>query len=160
MEIARANSKKNSSAAGIAFAKAQELLPKIPLSEQMPTITEMASLYGRIGDKESAEKMIELGTKTASEVFKKETDADDPNLAPKAYWVSTNAWRNLVDDSYKLDPGQAMTLLKEAPDDRGQSICANLVGQAVTREHKSSARLQHDCEQERHDHDDDDAERW
>ena len=31
--------------------------------------------------------------------------------------MSTNAWRNLVDDSYKLDPGNAVTLLKEAPDD-------------------------------------------
>jgi hypothetical protein len=115
--IARANVKKNTTAAGIALGKAQELLPKVPLNEQMPTITEMASLYERIGEKESAEKMIELGTKTAAEVFKQESDADDPNLAPKAYWVSTNAWRNLVDTSYKLAPGQAMTLLKEAPDD-------------------------------------------
>jgi len=117
MGIARANSKKNTSAAGMALGKAQELLPKIPLLEQMPTITEIASLYVRLGDKESAEKVIELGTKTAAEVFKQETDADDPNLAPKAYWVSTNAWRNLVDASYKLDPGQALTLLKEAPED-------------------------------------------
>ncbi len=99
------------------WRKAQELLPKIPLLEQMPTITEMASLYERLGDKESAEKVIELGTKTAAEVFKQESDADDPNLAPKAYWVSTNAWRNLVDASYKFDPGQALTLLKEAPED-------------------------------------------
>jgi len=117
MGIARANTKKNTPAAGMALGKAQELLPKIPLLEQLPTITEIASLYVRLGDKESAEKVIELGAKTASEVFKKETDADDPNLAPKAYWVSTNAWRNLVDASYKLDSGQAMTLLKEAPDD-------------------------------------------
>ncbi len=115
--IARANAKKNTTAAGIALGKAQELLPKIPLLEQMPTITEMASLYERLGDKESAKKVIELGTKTATEVYKQETDADDPNLAPKAYWVSTNAWRNLVDASYRLDPGQALTLLKEAPDD-------------------------------------------
>jgi len=117
MGIARANLKKNSTAAETALGKAQELVPKVPLWEQMPTITEMTSLYEQLGDKESAEKAIELGTKIASEVFKKETDADDPNLAPKAYWVSTNAWRNLVDASYKLDPGQAMTLLKEAPAD-------------------------------------------
>ncbi len=117
MEIARANTKKNSTAAGIALAKALELLPKIPLREQMPVVTDVASLYEELGDKENAEKTIELGTKTATELLKQETDADDPNLAPKAYWVSTNAWRNLVDDSYKLDPGKPMTLLKEVTDD-------------------------------------------
>ncbi len=117
MEIARANTKKNSTVAGIALGKAQELLPKIPLREQMPVVTDMAGLYEELGDKENAQKTIELGTKTAAELFKQETDADDPNLAPKAYWVSTNAWRNLVDASYKLDLGEAMTLLKEAPDD-------------------------------------------
>ena len=117
MEIARANAKKNSTVTGIALAKALELLPKIPLREQMPVITDVANLYEQLGDKENAEKTIELGTKTASEVFKQESDAADPNLAPKAYWVTTNAWRNLVDDGYKLDPGNAVTLLKEAPDD-------------------------------------------
>jgi hypothetical protein len=117
MEIARANAKKNSTVTGIALAKALELLPKIPLREQMPVITDVANLYEKLGDKENAEKTIELGTKTASEVFKQESDAADPNLAPKAYWVTTNAWRNLVDDGYKLDPGNAVTLLKEAPDD-------------------------------------------
>jgi hypothetical protein len=117
MEIARANTKKNSTAAGIALAKALELLPKIPLREQMPVVTDAVGLYEQLGDKENAEKTIELGTKSATELFKQESDADDPNLAPKSYWVSTNAWRNLVDSSYKIDPGKAMTLLKEAPDD-------------------------------------------
>ena len=48
------------------WAKALELLPKIPLREQMPVITEMTSLYEQLGDKESAEKTIELGTKIAA----------------------------------------------------------------------------------------------
>lgn len=117
MGIARANVKKNSTVAEIALDKAQDLVPKLRLFERMPTITEMANLHEQLGDNENAAKVIDLGTKAATELFKQEMDADDPNLAPKAYWVSTNAWRNLVDASYNLNPGQAFGLLKEAPDD-------------------------------------------
>jgi hypothetical protein len=116
MGIARANCKKNGTVAATALGKAQELLPRIPSWQQISTITEMANLYELLGDKDNAQKTIELGTKAAEALYKQETNADDPNLAPKAYWVSTNAWRNLVDASYELDPGHALTLVKEAPD--------------------------------------------
>lgn len=117
MGIARANFKKNSTVAAAALWKAQDLLPKTPIWQQMQTVGEIINLYVLLGDKENAQKAIELGTKTAELLYKQEAEADDPNLAPKAWWMSTNAWRSLVDASYELDPGQAGTLLKEAPDD-------------------------------------------
>ena len=115
--IARANLKKNSTIAKAALAKAQELLPRIPLQDQMNAVTDLIFAYEQLGDKENAQKAIELGAKTGAELYKEETDADDPNLAPKAFWISTNAWRSLVYASFKLDFGQTVTLLKEAPDD-------------------------------------------
>ena len=117
MGIARANFKKSSTVAEAALGKAQDLLSKVPVWQQMQTVGEIINLYVLLGDKESAQKAIELATKTAGLLYKQEAEADDPNLAPKAWWMSTNAWRNLVDASYELDPGQAGTLLKEAPDD-------------------------------------------
>ena len=117
MGIARANFKKSSTVAEAALGKAQDLLPKVPVWQQMQTVVEIVNLYELLGDKENAQKALELGTKSAELLYKQESDASDPNLAPKAWWVSTNAWRNLVHASYELDPVQAGALLKEAPDD-------------------------------------------
>jgi hypothetical protein len=117
MGIARENLKKNNTVAETALTKAQDLLPKAPIWQQMQTVGEIINVYELLGNKENAQKTIELGTKIAELLYKQEMEADDPNLAPKAWWMSTNAWRNLVDTSYELDPEQSATLLKEAPDD-------------------------------------------
>ncbi len=117
LSIAHANAKKNSAVAASALAKAQETLPRSSLEDRMRFILQIVYAYENLGDKESAEKAIELGTKTVAEMYKRETDADDPNLAPKAYWESSNAMRSLVDASYKLDPLRAAALLKASPDD-------------------------------------------
>jgi len=117
LEIARVNVKKNSAVAKAALAKAQELLPRVSLQDRMNQVVDLVSIYEQLGDKEDAQKAIELGAKTGAELYNQERDAEDPNLAPKAFWVSTNAWRSLVNTGFKLDQGLALTLLKEAPDD-------------------------------------------
>ena len=115
--IARANVKKNSSATESALGKAQDLLSRVLPIDQMRTVSDIIYLYEELGDNDNARKAIESGTKTAAALYKQETDAEDPNAAPKAYWLSTNAWRNLVEASYELDPTDAVTLLKEVSDD-------------------------------------------
>ncbi len=117
MNIAEANVKKNATAAATALGKAEELLTKIPVWDQMSTLTLIITLYEQLGDKESAQKAVDRGTKTLAIMYRQESDADDPNLAPRAYWVSTNAWQRLVELGYDLNPGQAATLVQEAPDD-------------------------------------------
>jgi hypothetical protein len=117
MGIARANAKTNTAATEIALAKGQDLLAKVPVWMQTETVSDIIHLYEQLGDKENAQKAIESGTKVAAVMYKQESDADDPNMAPKAYWMATNAWRNLVDAGYQLNPTEAVTLLRDAPDD-------------------------------------------
>lgn len=70
-----------------------------------------------LGDKEKVQGAIERGTKALVAMYKQESDADDPNLAPKAYWVSTTGWDKLVGLEYELSPAQSANLLQEVPDD-------------------------------------------
>lgn len=115
--IARANVRKNPTAAKAALVKAQDLLPQTSLSNQIAYLTEIISTYVELGEKEKAQDAIEHGTKTLAAMYQKESDADDPNLAPEAYWTSTVAWRQLIGIEYQLNPAQSSNLLQEAPDD-------------------------------------------
>ena len=117
LAIAGANAKKNSAVAESALGKTLDLLPHITASDRMRYILQIVYAYENLGEKDRALKAVELGTKTAAELYKQESTGDDPNVAPEAYWVSTNAIRSLVDASYKIDPMHALTILKAAPDD-------------------------------------------
>ena len=117
VEIARINAKKNTSIAATSLAKAQELIPRVPVWARMDPALDVIRLYIQMNDTDSARKAVESATKILTAVYKQETDAEDPNTAPKAYWLSTNAWRNLVEVSYQLDSGEPVSLLKEIPDD-------------------------------------------
>jgi hypothetical protein len=117
VEIARINVKKNTSIATTSLAKAQELIPLVPVWARMDPALDVIRLYMQMNDTDNARRAVESTTKILTAVYKQETDAEDPNTAPKAYWISTNAWRNLIEVSYQLDPAAAVSLLKEVPDD-------------------------------------------
>jgi hypothetical protein len=118
MGIARENEKKNAVAASMALRKAQDLLPQVPVFEQIHTVSDIIYSYEQLGDKDAARSAISDGVKTAAALYKQDGDASDPNTAPEAYWVSTKVWRNLIRAAYELDPNIAVSLLREAPDDQ------------------------------------------
>ena len=118
MGIGRENMKKNATVAGMALRKAQELLPKVPVFEQIHAVSDIIYAYELLGDRDAARSAIAEGAKTAAVLYKQDSDASDPNTAPEAYWVSTKVWRNLVEAAYELDPNTAVALLQEIPDDQ------------------------------------------
>ena len=118
MGIARENMKKNVAAASMALHKAQDVLPQVPVFEQIHTVSDIIYSYEQLGDKDAARSAVADGVKTAAALYKQDSDASDPNTAPEAYWVSTKVWRNLMEAAYELDPNIAMSLLPEVPDDQ------------------------------------------
>jgi tetratricopeptide (TPR) repeat protein len=115
--IASTTVKKNSSVARSAISKAMDLTSKLPPEEQVRTANDVANLYRRMDDTEAAKNALEKAMDLADQVFKQDTNADDPNKAPRWYWPSTAAWRSSMEIATKLDPHWANSLLKGIHDD-------------------------------------------
>jgi hypothetical protein len=66
-----------------------------------------------MGDPESAKDAIEKGLGSAADLYKQDTDSDDPNTAFAAFWPSTNAYCVLLRQARRISEAWAVTLLKE-----------------------------------------------
>lgn len=102
-------------------------------------------MYRDLGDNEKAMKAFEIGVKAAVAMYKEDNDAEDPNVAPKAYWPSTNECRNLVDAGYTMNAGLAVSL-QEIPDDEIKtfaqiSLAKRLLGSSKANSDTSMCRI-------------------
>ncbi|HET9697474.1 MAG TPA: hypothetical protein VFP40_11450 [Terriglobales bacterium] len=117
LSIARATQKSDPSAARTALSKASVLVEKVALEQQLISSQTITDLYLKMGENEKAKDSLDQALSIAERLYKKDTDADDPNLAPKAFWASTNGYRSILSSAGKLDPAWATNLLKDVPDD-------------------------------------------
>ena len=117
LSIARVTQKSEPSVARAALAKASALLDKAPLEQQLIAAGNITDLYMKMGETEKAKDSLDQSLAVANRMYKKDTDADDPNTAPKAYWASTNGYRSIMSNAGKIDSAWAMNLMKEVPDD-------------------------------------------
>ena len=115
--IARATWKKNTSIARQALQKSTEAIEKMDPTPAAMATTEVARIYLRMEDTDSAKKVIEKGVAAIDKLYRSDINADDPNKAPKAYWPSTAAWSSMLSLASEISPLWAGTLLKEIPDD-------------------------------------------
>jgi hypothetical protein len=115
--IARESWKNHSTAAKMALSKASDAMADLKPDQQLMGLRELATLYQRLDDVDGAKKTIEKGLDAAEKLLKTDTNADDPNKAPKAYWPSTGAYRSMLALATKISPTWAMSLLKEIPDE-------------------------------------------
>ena len=122
VSIAHAAMKKDSATAHSALKKAMELAPTLRPDQQVQTANSVAAVYQRMGDMESARATLEKSVDLAASVYKEDTNADDPNQAPKWYWPSTAAWRSAMIVATKLDATWAQGLLKAIPDDEIRAL--------------------------------------
>ena len=79
-------------------------------------LNDATSLYLDLKDNEAAAATISDGMKVADELYKKDSDPSDPNLALKVQWHSTNVWRQFVGLATRISPEAAMKLIEEVPD--------------------------------------------
>lgn len=120
--IARNNWKKNSSIAHQALQKASESLQQSDGDFQMNAYTEIARIYLHMGETDDAKKFVSKGLDAVDKLTKKDTNGDDPNRAPKAYWPSTAGYRSMLSLATEISAVWATNLLKEIPDEEMRSL--------------------------------------
>jgi hypothetical protein len=117
LAIAKTNAEKDSTATRMALGKATDSIEKLPLEDQMLSISSVSSLYLQIGDKENAKAALEKGLVYVSRLYKRDTAAEERNTAPMEFWPSTSSMRAIVATAAKIDQRWAMSLLNDIPDD-------------------------------------------
>jgi tetratricopeptide (TPR) repeat protein len=122
LSIAQATWKKQPSIAKQALDKAADTIDKVEAEQQVMLYREVVQFYVRMGETDDAKKYIEKGMAAAAKVYKDDTNADDPNQAPKAFWPSVAGWRSMLSQASDISPLWASTLLKEIPDEEARTL--------------------------------------
>ncbi len=78
--------------------------------------------YLKLGNTDSAKKVVDQGFKLAEKLYATDTDADDPNQAFKAMWPSTSAWRRFVALATRISPQTALQAINSIPDPEIQAL--------------------------------------
>ena len=116
LEIAQKTWKKHSITAKSALNQLLSHIAESDANEQLRQLNSAAQIYLSMGATDDAKSAVEKQLEAAAKALKKDTDTDDPNLALRAYWPSTNAYASALRMAGKIDPTWAFTLLKEMPD--------------------------------------------
>lgn len=122
IQIAQITWKKQRSVAEQALSKAADAIDKLEGDRQLMQYPALARLYSRMGETDDAKKYIEKGMDAAAKIFKTDSNADDPNQAPKAYWPSVVGWKSMLSLAADISPLWAAGLLKEIPDDEARAL--------------------------------------
>jgi tetratricopeptide (TPR) repeat protein len=122
LSIAQATWKKQPGIAKQALDKAADTIDKVDGEQQVMLYREVVQFYVRMGETDEAKKYIEKGMGAAAKVYKDDTNPDDPNQAPKAFWPSVAGWRAMLSMASDISPLWASTLLKEIPDEEARTL--------------------------------------
>lgn len=115
--IADAVSRKNPDLAKQALGRVTALSPKLKSEEQRAKyMISAAELYLAMGDREDARAALEIASQAVAELYKKDSDKDDPNTALKAFWPSAIMWQHLVSMANKISADASASILKSITD--------------------------------------------
>lgn len=129
--IARENFKDNPGPAKQAIDEMRKAIADLDLSQQARFLSIAADLYFKMGDKESAGKVIGEGFKVADKILDKDMNPDDPNKALKAYWPASDAYRRFIDVQAKLSHRGAADILKEIKDPEVRTVESIMLSRAL-----------------------------
>ena len=114
--IAQKNVKKNPAAASQALSELRKVAPDMPLLRQAQALSTAADVYLKLGDPDSAEKVVSEGFKVADKLLERDLNPEDPNQGLKAWWPSADAYRRFVEVQTKISQRNTLKLLKEIKD--------------------------------------------
>lgn len=115
--IADAVSRKDPDLAKRALEKVTGLSPELkPEEERAKYMISAAELYLAMGEREDAKAALELASQAVWELYKKDSDKDDPNTALKAFWPSVIMWQHLVSMANKISANALASILKSITD--------------------------------------------
>ena len=117
MLIARATQKKNATVSKSALDTVVDQSDRVEPQDQVNLLVDAGRLYLAIGENDSVKTVLQRGAAVAEQMYKGDTNPDDPNRAPKAYWPSTNAWTNFVRLGAQVTPDAALKLVNDISDD-------------------------------------------
>ncbi len=115
--VARATQKKNTSVCKRALDQVVEQIDQIELQEQVNTLVDAGRLYVAISESDGIKTVLQRGFAVADKLYKTDTNLDDPNRAPKAYWPSTNAWTNFVRLGAEVSPDATLQMVNQLADE-------------------------------------------
>lgn len=111
---------------GYAASALDELMKIIPSIQreivQFDMLAGAGDDYLKLGNTESAKKVVDQGFKLAEKLYATDTDADDPNQAFKAMWPSTSAWLRFVALATRISPQTALQAINSIPDPEIQAL--------------------------------------
>jgi hypothetical protein len=114
--IARLTMKKNPTAARSALSELRKAIKDLPLGNQARHLGVAANIYLQMEDVDRAEDVVGEGLSVAGKMLDIDSDPDDPNRALKAWWPSTNAYRQFVEIETKISHPATAKLLREIKD--------------------------------------------
>ena len=114
--IARLNAKKLPAAGRQAVSELRKTALQLPLDDQEKFLSSSARLYLEMDDKDKAEDVVGEALKVAAKMLENDMNPDDPNKALKAWWPSTNAYRQMVEIETKISHPATAKLLQEIKD--------------------------------------------
>jgi len=130
-EIAKVNSVGNPGAAKQALDELRKIIPDLAPRIQVQALSTAARIYLQIGEKDSAQAVVLEGFKAAEKMLTKDTDANDPNKALKAWWPSADAYRRFVEVQTKISMRSVAKILKEIGDPEIRNSASIMVSRSL-----------------------------
>lgn len=123
LKLAGATLKTSPGHAANALDELMKIIPSIQREiVQLDMLAGAGDDYLKLGNTESAKKVVDQGFKLAEKLYATDTDADDPNQAFKAMWPSTSAWRRFVALATRISPQTALQAINSIPDPEIQAL--------------------------------------
>lgn len=112
----KAAGKQNFTIAKSALDEMQKPLPDLSPAASAHALVSAADTYGKIGEVDAARKALTEANKFATSLYQQDSNANDPNQAFKAFWPSTQLWRQIIMAAGKLSPDFAQEMWTAIPD--------------------------------------------
>ncbi|PYX92311.1 MAG: hypothetical protein DMG67_07260 [Acidobacteria bacterium] len=129
--IAKINVKNHPAVARQAVDELKKMAEDLAPQAQVIYLASAADLYLQLGDQDSAERIVSKGFKAAEALLEKDTDADDPNLALKAWWPSADAYRRFIEVEAKISHSTTANILKEIKDPEIRTVESIIVARTL-----------------------------
>jgi hypothetical protein len=114
--IARTTAKEHPEVATKALEELTKMAENYPLIVRCRYLAESGNLYWRMKKVDKAKDVVAQGMKLVNELYKADTNSDDPNRALKSAWPSTVVSRAFVGLASRVSLKFAEEVLKEVPD--------------------------------------------
>lgn len=114
--IAQGVWKKNPTLARAALKQLLDVAQDLDVESRVSLLPHAADTFLKMKSGDDAKAVVKSQLSAAAKMLEIDTNADDPNMALKAYWPSTHAYVSAFEVAGRISPAWATTLLSEFTD--------------------------------------------